>query len=559
MLTSLKQKVVSLLKDQVPLDRKTILSSLELPKVLEHGHLAMPMFPLAKIFKKSPQLIAQEMATQLRLPPEIEKVEAVAGYLNFHFQTFFIQKELLENITKPLPPPAQRKKIAIDFSSPNVAKPMHIGHLRATVIGQAIYNLAKAQGHEVIGINHLGDWGVQFGKLAWAYLQWKDDYDFENEPFESLYALYVRFHKEAEKHPEMNEAGSAMFKKLEEGDPEVQKIWKEFIYISMQEYEKLWKQLGVHHDLVRGESFYNDRLETVEKILEEKGLLVESEGALVVPLDEFNLPPCLIRKKDGASLYATRDIASAIYRMEELKCDLNLYVVGADQTLHFQQVFKVLEKMGYPWAKNCHHISFGMYRFKDVGKLSSRKGQIIRLDEVLEKAVQQIKTLIDEKNPSLPQKDKVAQQVGVGAIIFNDLVNDRVKDVEFNWNKALSFDGDSGPYVQYCLVRCRSILEKYQKPLPTAFSQELSSPEEKALLRHLLNYEETLQKAFENFKPHLVANYLLDTCKLFNHFYHKHKVLGASEEKDRLLLVFCTQKTLEKGLKILNMEAPQAM
>jgi arginyl-tRNA synthetase len=321
---------------------------------------------------------------------------------------------------------------------------MHIGHLRATAVGQAIRNLAETQGYDVIGLNHLGDWGVQFGKLAWAFREWGSEYDFAGQPFKSLFDIYVRFHEEAEKNPELEAKGSLVFKELEQGSRDVEEIWKMFVKISLVEYQRLWDLLGVKHDLVRGESFYNDRLKPVEEMLEKKGLLKESEGAVVVDLGE-EMPPCLIRKSDGASLYATRDLASAMYRMTELKADLNLYVVGFDQSLHFKQVFKVLELAGFDWVKNCHHISFGLYRFKEGLKMSTRKGNVIFLEDVLTQAIDRTSELIAVKNPSLTveQRNSIARDVGVGAVIFGDLVFDRVKNVEFDWDRILSFDGDS--------------------------------------------------------------------------------------------------------------------
>jgi arginyl-tRNA synthetase len=451
------------------------------------------------------------------------------------------------------------KNLVIDYSSPNVAKPMHVGHLRATIIGQAIRNLAVTQGYNVIGLNHLGDWGVQFGKLAWAFEHWGAEYDFTVKPFESLYSMYVRFHDEAAKNPEMDGQGSLMFKRLEDGDPKLRELWQRMVDISLKEYGRMWGLLGVQHDLVRGESFYNDRLKSVENQLESKGLLKESEGAMVVSLGD-DMPPCLIRKSDGASLYATRDLASAIYRHDELKADMNLYVVGVDQTLHFKQVFKVLDLMGFEWAKNCHHIAFGLYRFKE-GKMSTRAGRTVFLEDILREAIEQVDRLIAEKNPNLTNRALVAEQVGVGAIIFNDLAVDRVRDVEFDWAKALNFEGDSGPYVQYMHVRCLSLIRKYGKPIPTQFSMELSSPEERELIRLLLGYQDTLAVAFSGFRPNVLAQYLLELCGSFSRFYNKNRILNepVEVESSRMLLVELSRRILAAGLKTMNMQAPEQM
>lgn len=567
MLTQVKKKIAEALEKLVDRTPEEIIPLLERPRNPEHGQLALPVFTWAKEAKKAPPLIAKEWEQKLSSMPidGLERVEAAGGFLNFKLSAQYLSETLFESLKKDgdkigYSNQGQSKRVVIDFSSPNVAKPMSIGHLRATVIGQAICNIARSQGFEVVGINHLGDWGVQFGKLAWAYMEWGKDYPFKEKPFEALFDLYVRFHSEAETSPQLNEKGSAVFKRLEEGDEEIEKIWKMFIDISLKEYQRLWDLLGVKHELVRGESFYNDRLKPTEKLLEEKSLLIESDGAMVVPMDDPKMPPCLIRKSDGASLYATRDVASAIYRMEELKADLNLYVVGVDQTLHFKQVFEVVKKMGYNWWDQCHHISFGMYRFKE-GRMSTRKGNVIFLEDVLMKGIESVREIIEEKNPGLENKDKVAEQVGVGAIIFNDLMNDRVKNVDFDWDRVLDFEGNSGPYVQYTAVRCRSILRKANKTAPMEASAELNSAEEVQLISQLLHFEDVLRLSFQSFKPHLIAIYLLDLCRLFSQFYSKHRILGEDSEKAlaRLSLVKACELVIVQALKVLNIETPEAM
>lgn len=567
MLTPIKQSLAVALGPELGLGPDKISELFEIPKELEHGHLSIPVFFLAKERKKAPPVIAKEIVEKLltKKISAIENIGAVGGYINFYLNELTLFTTLYNEVRQSGNKLGHTNRgrgqtMVIDYSSPNVAKPMHVGHLRATVIGQAIRNLAETQGYKVIGLNHLGDWGVQFGKLAYAYRLWRNDYPFEQEPFESLFKLYVRFHEEAEKNPELEKEGSLIFKKLEEGDPELKKLWQMFVDISMKDCERLWRRLGVQHDLVRGESFYNDRLKATEKIIEDKGLLVESEGAMVVNLDDEKMPPCLIRKSDGASLYATRDIASAIYRHDELKADLNLYVVGVEQTLHFKQVFSVLRRLGKEWYKNCHHISFGLYRFKDMGKMSSRKGQIIRLEDIFNRAVDIVKKIMAEKNPDLPHRDQVAEEIGIGAIIFNDLVNDRVRDVDFDWEKALSFEGDSGPYLQYVHVRCHSILEKYGKGLPDKVVA-LRAPEERELMKVLMQYENILAQAFSHFKPNILANYLIDLSAAFNRFYHHHKIIGGEEEfiTSRIALVYLTQQVLSHGLSVLNIKSPLAM
>jgi len=564
MLTRIKQEISGALSSVLSLSETEILNLLESPKQLDHGELAMPVFALAKTLKKAPPLIAKEKAEQLKgQMSQVESVEALGGYLNFKFKREYLQNVLEEStrtggIAAGLE--GRGKKIVIDYSSPNIAKPMSIGHLRATVIGQAIRNLSLSQGYEVVGINHLGDWGVQFGKLAWAYKKWGSEYDFSKKPFESLYQIYIRFHEEAEKHPDYDKQGAEYFRRLEQGDEEIRKIWKRFIDISLKEYDRIYGMLGIKFDLVQGEAFYNEHLTPTIQKIKKAGLLEESEGAQVVFLNEKD-PPCIIVKSDGTSLYATRDIASAIYRHEVLKGDKILYVVGVDQTLHFQQVFGVLKKMGYDWAENCYHIAFGMYRFKDEGKMSTRRGRVIFMDDVLEKAIEIVRKIIDEKNPGMPEKEKVAQQVGVGAIIFNDLMNDRIRNVDFDWEKALDFEGDSGPYVQYCQVRCNSLIRKYGEKIERKFTVNLDSPEERELIKVLLSYDQTLKAAFRSFKPNVVAQYLLDLCRAFNQFYQRHRVLDgeANLKASRMLLIQITRDIIRDGLKVLGIPSPEVM
>lgn len=565
MLTSIKDRIAKKISEVISCKDEILVDLLETPKNLDHGDLALPVFFLAKELKKSPAKIAEELAETINQQSwtELSGAVAIGGFVNFKLSYDLLSSQVLEILKSKDLGSSQMglgKTMVIDFSSPNVAKKMSIGHLRATVIGQAIYNLAKTQSYKVVGLNHLGDWGTQFGKLAWAIDNWSSVEEIESKPMEKLTELYVRFHDQAEKSPEIESNGAAYFKKLENGDEHVVSLWKKIIELSMSDYNRLWEMLGVKHDLVRGESFYNDRLKSTERLLEDKGLLVESQGAMVVELGD-KMPPCLIRKSDGASLYATRDLASAIYRKQELGADLNLYVVGQDQSLHFKQVFAVLDKMGFAWHSDCHHINFGMYRFKDIGKMSTRKGTVVYLEDVLNRAIDTIKKVIEEKNPDLNDKEKVAKQVGIGAIIFNDLVNDRTKNVDFDWERALSFEGDSGPYVQYVGVRCKSILRKYGKVVSDQFLAPLSSPQEWDLMLKLVALDEVLMKSFESFKPHILANYLLDVCRSFNQFYHHCRILGEAEsvEASRVVLVQATEKVLTKGLEVLNIECPNEM
>lgn len=567
MIRRLKKDLAKHLTTFIGRPEAEILSALEVPKIYEHGHLSYPLFALAKERKQAPPALALELSQALAGQiPGVKSVQAAGGFLNFTLSEELFQTTLFAAVhDKTLPLGHNRngngKKVIIDFSSPNVAKPMHIGHFRATIIGQAIRNIAAAQGYDVVGVNHIGDWGTQFGKLAWAYQNWGRDYDFATEPIDALIKLYVRFHEEAEKNPELDRLGAETFLKLEKGDPDIRKIWKFIVDVSFVEYNKVYDTLKVRHDVVLGESFYNDKMDDAVRRLENAGLLKESEGAQVVFFDDAEkMPPCLIKKSDGASIYATRDLAAAIYRHEVMKGDQLLYVVGTDQSLHFRQVFKVLELLGYDWVKTCHHIAFGQYRFKD-GKMSTRKGKVVLAEDLIFQSIDLVRAMIDAKNPDLPDKETVARQVAAGAIIFNDLINDRVKNIDFDWDRALSTEGDSGPYVQYTNVRCKSILRKYGKAVPTTLPRNLETPEEVRLMFSLLQFDHVVEVAYRQFKPNVIAQYLLELCSQFSHFYHKNRILGEdlAVEGSRIALVDATSRVLTEGLALLNIPSPEMM
>ena len=564
LLVKIKKELASFLKTILPLTVEEILSLLEQPRHSEHGHLALPLFSYAKKNKISPQEQAKNFSEQINksLPPILKQCNALSAFINFQFQEDYLQKKLerlvSENQLAYFPQHNNKEHWLMDFASPNVAKYMNIGHLRATALGQALVNLARSFGFKVTALNHLGDWGSQFGKLLWAYKKWGKEYDFENQAFSSLVELYVRFHKVAESDENSLQEARDLFQKLEAGDPELKKLWKYFVQLSLKNYEKYWQTLNIKHDLVQGESFYADFLDDLNNRLKAKKLLEKSEEAEVVFLGEDS-PPCLISKRDGASTYAARDLCSLIYRFENLQADKNIYITASDQNLHFRQIFQVAGKMNSQWKENSFHLSFGMYRFKGEGKMSSRQGQAVYLKDILDQAIQRVKKIIEERSPHLENKKEICEQVGVGALIFNDLMNDRIKDVDFEWNKVLDFEGCSGPFVQYSLVRSHSLLNKFKKPLPKNFSKPFESSEEKQLAWRLICFEEAVFQSFKHFKPHILARHLLDLAKEFNRFYASRKILGHSREEDLLLLTEITNRVLWRGLEILNVPRPLAM
>lgn len=564
MQTFLKE-AVDLLARHVPLDREQIFNDLETPPSPELGDFAFPCFKLAKAFRSAPVKIAADLAGKIVPSASFAKVEAHGPYLNFYCDRRLLSEETLAEIREKKErfgwqAPRGGRPVVIDFSAPNIAKPFGIGHLRSTVIGHALYRIHQAIGYRCIGINHLGDWGTQFGKLMVAYLRWGVSDQLEEEPIAHLYNLYVRFHREAESEPALEEEARRWFKKLENGEPEARRLWQMFRDVSLAEFKRVYELLGIHFDYYQGESFYNEMLAGTVRQVEELGLAELSEGALIVSLGEEGLPPCLLRKQDGATLYATRDLCAAIYRHQLYDFDRLLYVVGADQALHFQQVFAVLKKMGYQWADNCIHVPFGLIRFKE-GKMSTRQGTLIFLEDVLERATELASSIIQEKNPGLQNKHEVARQVGIGAVIFGDLGNDRVKDIDFDWEKMLDFSGETAPYLQYAHARICSILRKAKDWDGVYEAALLSAPEEQQLVATLARFGQTVARAAETYKPSAVARYLVEVAKDFNKFYHQCPVLAAEggRRAARLALIEATRQVLQNGLWLLGIAAPAEM
>lgn len=552
------------------LSEEQILALLERPKSEEHGDIAFPCFQIAKAQKKAPPAIAAELSQKIGSQGSFTSVKNLGPYLNFRLSpaaAFTIAREVSERgpfFGHSLS--GQGQKILIEFSSPNVAKELHIGHFRTTILGQTLCNLYRATGHDVIAINHLGDWGSQFGRVAWGYLKYGNEEDMLKNPLEYLTKLYVRVSQEEETNPAIDSEARLLFKRIEEKDPELTAIWEKFCRLSVEGLKKVYARLGVSFDHYIGESFYFDKIDALVDELKEKRLLVESQGAQIVPLGE-EMPPCLILTKDGTSLYATRDLAAAIWRQGHFHFDRSLYVVGNEQQLHFRQVFAVLELMGRTWAKNLQHINYGLYRFKD-GKFSTRKGRVILAEEVMDEAKEKALELIQTKNPALAGKEAVAEIVGVGAVIFNDLSTDRLKDVEFDWARILDFEGDTGPYLQYSYARAGSILRQGaargfvpRKPANSAALQE--SEAALSLMKQFGRLEHTLEGAVRLNKPSIVANYALDLAKAFSAFYRDVRVLDDSaapeDVAERLGLVSAFRQVLGNTLSLLCMKAPEEM
>ncbi len=594
------QQIAEALAKHLPLEASEAGAMLEVPPKPDMGDYAFPCFTLAKTLRKAPDKIAVELEQAIELPALVKEIRTAGPYLNFYVDRAEFTKRVLTRAIEQSKGYGNSKKgagktVVIDFSSPNIAKPFGIGHLRSTVIGGALYRIFETLGYRVVGVNHLGDWGTQIGKMMAAFARWEDPEKFKENPIAHSYELYTRFHEESGKDPQIEEEARDYFRQLEGITPEEVKamaerepqtheqvaamgkrktsnaeqvaamakrevwgFWNRFMDVSMAEFKRVYEKLGVHFDYYTGESFYNDRTQATIELLKEKGLVKESEGALVVDLGE-DVPPCMLRKADGATLYATRDLAAALYRHDEFNFDLCLYVVGYPQELHFKQFFEVLRLAGFDWSANMHHVPFG-----HILGMSTRKGTIILLDEVLEEAISRAREVIDQKNPDLENAEEIAQAVGIGAVIFNDLKNSRIKDVNFDWNAILSFDGETGPYVQYAHVRFAGILRHLEGEAPSPASVDLSllcEPEEWELVRDIENWPSVIEQAAARFEPSEISTHLLRLASDFNRFYQKHRVVGedAPLTAARISLVLALKNVLSKGLSILGLKALEQM
>lgn len=548
----------------IPLEEAMV----EIPAKKEMGDFAYPCFRLAKVFRKAPPLIAAELLEKIEKPAFIAKMEVVGAYINFFVDKGVYAQQVLSAVLEQKEDYGRSdmgtgKTIVIDYSSPNIAKPFHVGHLRSTVIGNAIYKIYEELGYHCEGINHLGDWGTQFGKLIVAYKKWGSKDAVEENGIQELMRIYVKFHDEAEKHPElkMDDEARAWFVKMQEGDEEALTLWRWFYDISIKEFERVYQMLGVKFDAYTGESFYNDKMDAVVQELKDKNLLKESEGAMIVDLEDKNMPPCLIIRKDGGTLYATRDITAALYRKKTYNFDKCIYLTALDQNLHFAQWFEVIHKMGYDWYQDLIHVPFGLVSL-DSGKLSTRHGHVVLMEELLNQACAETKRIIEEKNADLENKEEIAKQVGIGAVIFNDLYNTRIKDVVFSWERMLNFDGETGPYVQYTHARACSILKRAEKPDGQKIRFELLSDEASLEVCKLLEaFPDKIKDAATKLEPSIVTRHLVAIAQAFNKFYHDNPILNSEPElrQARLAVVFAVKTVLKKGLALLGIEAPEQM
>lgn len=562
-----KIEVAKSLKEKIEdLSLEEIVGLIEIPPNSEMGDYAFPCFRLAKVFRKAPNMIAADLAENIEAKDAISKVEPAGGYVNF----FVNKSQLAKNVINDVLTQGKKyghselgkdKTVVIDFSSPNIAKPFHIGHIRTTVIGNALYKIYDSQGYNTVRVNHLGDYGTQFGKLIVAFKKWGNKEAVESNPIPELLKLYIQFHDEAEKHPEMEDEARAWFTKLENDDKEAKDLWQWFRDESLKEFSRVYDLLDIEFDSYAGESFYSDKMDRVIDIIKDKGLLEESEGTNIVNLEEYNMTPALITKKDGSTLYMTRDLAAALYRKENYDFEKCIYVVGSQQSLHFQQLFKVLELIGFEWAKDMVHVPFGMVALEE-GTMSTRKGRVVFLESVLRQAIEKTKETMLAKNPNAENVDEIAKQVGVGAVVFQELSNSRIKDYTFSWERTLSFEGETGPYVQYTHARCCSVLRKANMDVTADVDYSvLSDADSSEVLKLIASFNDSILAAMRKNEPHIVTRFVLDLAQAFNKFYHDNPILVDDIEvkKARVALVAATKQTIENALSILGMGAPERM
>lgn len=549
-----------------PIGRQELKDMIEVPPNSDMGDFAFPCFKLARHFRKAPQAIAAELAEAFEAGGLFESVVQTGGYVNFKIDKSTYARDVLETVFDEgdrfgASTEGAGRKVVVEFSSPNIAKPFHIGHIRTTVIGNSINKIYKFLGYDTVSVNHLGDYGTQFGKLIVAFKNWGNREVVEKDPIKELLKLYIRFHEEAEEHPDMEDQAREWFKKLEDGNREAGDLWQWFRDVSLQEFGRVYDLLDITFDSFAGESFYSDKMPSIVASMRDKGILQESQGAEIVDLEPYGMPPALITKRDGSTLYITRDIAAAKYRKDTYDFHKNIYVVGSQQILHFRQLIKILELLGHEWAEDCVHVPFGMVALEE-GTMSTRKGRVVFLEDVLKKAVERTEKIIADKNPNLENKHEVARQVGIGAVIFQELSNSRIKDYVFSWDRTLNFEGETGPYVQYTHTRCASLIRKGGDVDLTGWDPSvLRDPVSMAIIRHLGRFPEVVVEAGRKYEPAVVTRHMIDLAQLFNRFYHEHPIIVDDERvrTARLALVMAVRQTLANGLGLLGMQVPDRM
>ena len=563
-----KEHIIDKLTELTGLERDIISKAVETPPDEKLGDLAFPCFPLAKVMRKAPPIIANELKEQLSSDEYIEKIDAVGGYLNFFYSREAFIKDTVGSVMKAgedwgKSDIGNGKTVLVEYSSPNIAKPFHIGHLFSTAVGNSLARIYKFLGYDVQSLNHLGDWGTQFGKLISAYKRWGDAKVIEKDPINELLKIYVKFHEEAEKYPSLEDEAREYFKKLEDGDPETTELWKYFKDQSLVEFKRVYDMLGVSFDSYNGEAFYSDKMDEVVDILRDKGLLTESEGAQVVDLSDMNMPPCIILKSDGATIYATRDIAAALYRHRTYNFDKNIYVVGLPQSLHFRQIFETMKRAGWEWSKNCVHVGFGLVKLPGKN-MSTRHGDVVFLEDVLNESIEKTRSIIENNGSNVDDIDDVSKKIGIGAVLYTFLKNSREKDIVFSWDTMLDFDGESAPYCMYGYARGKSILRRADGiDYSNADLSKAVSEDAYTLVKMINAYGDAVADAAEKNEPFYVNRYVTGLVKAFNKFYNTNPIMrdDVDEEtkKARLAIVDATCGIIKSALNLLGIEVVESM
>ena len=563
-----KEYIIDKLEEYTGLEKAVIEKSVEVPPEEKLGDLAFPCFPLARVLRKAPPLIAKDMAEKFADDTVLDRCEAVGGYLNF----FYNRGEFIGDTIKAVKEAGDSwgssdmgadKTVLVEYSSPNIAKPFHIGHLFSTAVGNSLSKIYKHLGYNVQSLNHLGDWGTQFGKLISAYKRWGDPAVIEKDPINELLKIYVKFHEEAKENPELEDEARMYFKKLEEGDEETTALWKYFREQSLVEFMRVYDMLGVKFDSFNGEAFYSDKMDEVVEILRDKGLLVESQGAQVVDLSDMNMPPCIILKSDGATIYATRDIAAALYRHRTYNFDKNIYVVGTPQALHFKQIFEVMKRAGWEWSKGCKHVGFGLVKLPGRS-MSTRNGDVVFLEDVLNESIEKTKAIIEKNNKDMEDIDGAAKKIGIGAILYTFLKNSREKDIVFSWESMLDFEGESAPYCQYGYARGKSILRRAADIDYSYADFSLDTSDDAyRLVKQLNSFGNAVKQAAEKNEPFYINRYVTDLVKCFNKFYNANPIMksdvDAELRKTRLALVDAACQVIKTALGLLGIETVESM